>query len=64
MSSKQRKPDPAARWTSHLVVGLAVGAAVGKKTNVAGSIVFALAAVIAHEALDAPVAEFLSELGV
>jgi hypothetical protein len=53
MSPNPRMPDPAARWTSHLIVGFAASAAVGRKTSLVGSIVAALAAVAAHEALDA-----------
>jgi len=57
-------PTPAARLLSHLLVGLAAGALVGKKTGPTGGVFLALLAVAAHEALDAPVAAELTRLGL
>jgi hypothetical protein len=57
-------PTPAARLLSHLLVGLAAGALVGKKTGPTGGVFLALLAVAAHQALDAPVAAELTRLGL
>lgn len=58
------QPDPEARWLSHALVGVAVGAVVGKSAGTAGFIVAALTTMVVHEALDAPVAVVLADLGV
>lgn len=64
MSPNRSNPDLAARWTSHLIVGFAAGAAVRKKATPAEALISAVVAAVAHELLDAPVADLLSELGV
>lgn len=60
----RRQPDPQARWLSHAVVGAAAGAAVGRNAGAVGSVVAALTTILLHEALDAPVAGVLADLGV
>jgi hypothetical protein len=57
-------PDRTARWISHAAVGFAAGVLVGKKTGTGGLIVGSVAAVLLHEALDAPLAVLLSEAGL
>jgi len=57
------RPDGEARLVSHLVVGCAAGALLGKRSGLAGFLVVALLTAMAHEALDAPVAQVLSEFG-
>jgi hypothetical protein len=64
MSYSNARPDPAARWLSHVLVGLVAGAFASKKGGLGGFIVTALVASMAHEVLDAPFAGVLSELGV
>ncbi len=58
------RADPAARWLSHLLVGLAAGALVGRKAGPTGFVLAALLTGFAHEALDAPMAGVLAELGL
>lgn len=60
----QRQPDPAARWISHAIVGLGIGYVVGKRTGMAGFLISAIVSTAAHEYLDAPVAQLLSDAGV
>jgi hypothetical protein len=59
----KRQPDPAARWLSHAIVGLGIGYIVGKQTGSVGFVVTAAASIVAHEYLDAPVAQLLSDAG-
>jgi hypothetical protein len=64
MQPQPQHPDPAARWLSHVVVGVSLGALFGKKQ---GPLAFWLAAIVGvyvHEQLDAPVADVLSEFGI
>jgi hypothetical protein len=63
MNPQRRQPDPAARWISHAIVGLAVGYAFGKKAGPGAFWVTAIISALAHEAADAPVAQVLSDLG-
>jgi hypothetical protein len=62
--SGNRRPDPAARLLSHMIVGATAGAIVGKRTGPGGALLSALVAVVAHEQLDAPVADILADLGL
>ena len=57
-------PDPAAKFVGHATVALGVGALVTKSAGPVPGVVAALIAVVAHELLDAPVASFVSELGI
>ena len=57
-----RKPNSSERIAAHVIVGLAVGALFYKKSGFGGSLLLALLAVLAHEALDAPLAQLLAEL--
>lgn len=59
----QRQPDPIARWVSHVIVALGVGYFVGRRTGLAGFVVSAVVSTAAHEYLDAPVAQLLSDAG-
>ena len=61
---QRRQPDPVARWLSHALVGVTVGYLVGKKTGAAGFWVGAIVSAFAHEMLDAPVEQALSDFGV
>jgi hypothetical protein len=63
MSSRQPQPDPATRLLSHAIVGLLTGAAVGQKRGVGGFVLIAVLGAAAHEALDAPLAQLLTDLG-
>ena len=58
------KPDPAARWISHAIVGMTVGYVIGKQTGPVGFWIAAIVSALAHEELDAPVAQALSQFGV
>lgn len=57
-------PDPAARALSHLLVGLAAAAVLARQAGLAGGVLGGLLTVAAHEALDAPLAGVLAEIGV
>jgi hypothetical protein len=48
---------------AHLLVGGATAVVVGRKTGGLGGLLAGAAAVIAHEELDAPIADLLAELG-
>jgi Na+/H+ antiporter NhaA len=61
--SNGRQPDPQTRFASHLLVGLAVGSVAGKKSGLFAFAFAAIASVLAHEVLDAPVAQLLTDLG-
>jgi uncharacterized membrane protein YeaQ/YmgE (transglycosylase-associated protein family) len=56
-------PDPETRWLSHLIVGCAVGAVAGKHSGTAGFITTAIIGALVHEALDAPIATLLTDIG-
>ena len=60
----QRQPDPAARWLSHVIVGIGVAYVVGKRTGTMGALLMAAASIAAHDYFDAPVAKLLSDNGV
>lgn len=61
---RKRQPDPETRFVSHLLVGCAAGAATGKRSGFGWFVAAALVAALAHEALDAPVAQVLTDLGM
>ena len=63
VARKPSQPDHAARFLSHLVVGLVAGALVGKRSGFGSFLAYGLVAAALHEALDAPVAGVLSDLG-
>lgn len=58
----RRQPDQNVRLVSHALVGLGVGYLVAKEKGLAGFLVGAVLSTVAHEALDAPVAQLLSDL--
>jgi hypothetical protein len=58
----QRRPDPFARLVSHAIVG-ALAAFVFKKFGGGPALMAAMLSIAAHETLDAPVAQTLTELG-
>jgi hypothetical protein len=62
--SHNRKPSPQTRLLSHVLVGLSAGALISQKTGANTFPIAAVLAAFAHEALDAPVAQALSDLGV
>lgn len=62
--SSRRRPDPVARWVSHALVGAAAGLLVAQKSGPIGGMVSALIAIAAHEELDAPMADLLTDLGL
>lgn len=57
-----RQPSQTDRIVSHAIVGLAAGAAAGRKAGWPGFIAGAAVAVAAHEILDAPVAGLIADL--
>lgn len=57
-------PDLSARWLSHLLVGFSAVAVVARKDGLAGFLVAALLTDVVHEALDAPLANVLTEVGI
>lgn len=61
--NNRRQPDQDARLLSHALVALGVGYLVAKEKGLAGFIVGAMLGTAAHAALDAPVAQLLSDLG-
>lgn len=61
---RKRRPDPETRLVSHLLVGCIAGAATGKRSGFGGFLAAALLAAFAHEALDAPVAQILTDVGM
>jgi hypothetical protein len=59
------QPDALANWLGHLVVGLGVLWIATKLFHrPAIGLAFGVAAGVAHQALDAPLAQVLSELGI
>ena len=56
------QPNSTDRFVSHLIVGLAVGLLVARKTGPSGIVVGALLAIGAHEMLDAPVAVVVADI--
>ena len=60
----QKQPDQTARWISHALVGFAASALIGKKAGGAGAILGFVLAIIAHDALDAPVAQAVAGFGL
>ena len=62
MNSKQ--PSDGDRLVSHAAVGLVSGALVGSQKGWPGFIIGAALGVAAHEALDAPVAGIIADLGL
>ena len=59
-----RKPSPQTRLLSHVLVGLAAGAVISRETAANTFPIAAVLSALAHEALDAPVAQALSNLGM
>jgi hypothetical protein len=57
------QPDPIVRWVSHAIVALGVGYFIGRRTGLAGFVISAVVSTAAHEYLDAPVAQLLSDAG-
>jgi hypothetical protein len=62
VSSKE--PSNGDRIASHAVVGIVTGPVIGNKAGCPGFIVGAVAGVVAHEALDAPVAGLIADLDI
>lgn len=62
--SGNRRPSPQTRLLAHVLVGLFAGAAISRKTGTDTFPVAAVLAALAHEALDAPLAQGLADLGV
>jgi hypothetical protein len=56
------KPSGNDRIVSHAVVGVVTGAAVGSQKGWPGFFIGAALGVVAHEALDAPVAGLIADL--
>jgi hypothetical protein len=63
MRSQPRQPDPIARLLSHALVG-AIAVFLFKKAGGGTAATAALFSIIAHEALDAPVAQALTDLDI
>jgi hypothetical protein len=61
--SNGRRPTPQTRFASHLLVGAAAGSLAGKESGPVAFVVTAIISALAHEALDAPVAQILTDLG-
>jgi hypothetical protein len=61
--NNKRRPDPQTRFASHVLVGLAAGSVAGRQSGPVAFVVAALISAAAHEALDAPVAQLLTDLG-
>jgi hypothetical protein len=61
--SNNKRPDPQTRLASHLLVGLVVGSIAGKDSGSGAFVITAVLSALAHEALDAPIAQLLTELG-
>ena len=60
-------PTPNTRYVAHTAVGIAGGAIVQKWLGTGGLIVFLVSGLLViwiHEALDAPVAHVMAELGL
>lgn len=62
--TRSSAPDPVARWLSHLLVGSIIGAVVVRKAGLGGFLVTAVLTGLVHEALDAPLASVLTEVGI
>jgi len=62
--AQKAQPDQSARWVSHVVVGLTVGTLVARKAGIGAILATACLTAAAHEALDAPLAGALSDLGM
>lgn len=62
MTPPRRQPDPGTRLVSHAIVGLAAGAITGRRSGLVGFLITAVIAAASHEALDAPVAQLLTDL--
>ena len=58
-----RQPDAEARLASHVLVGAAAGALVGRKAGLGAFLAVAMVTALAHEGLDAPLASLLSDFG-
>lgn len=61
--SNRHRPDPQTRLASHLLVGLVVGSLAGQESGPVAFVVTAIFSAVAHEALDAPVAHLLTDIG-
>lgn len=60
--ANQNQPSRTDRIIAHAVVGVGVGALVGKRTGLWGFIVGAVVGVVVHEALDAPAAQVVADI--
>jgi hypothetical protein len=60
--SGQPQPNQTDRIVSHVIVGLVVGALVGRKAGVWGFVLGGLLAAGAHELADAPGAQIIADL--
>jgi RsiW-degrading membrane proteinase PrsW (M82 family) len=58
-----RQPDQSARLLAHALVGIGVGYFLGKQKGLPGFITGLIVSTAVHEAMDAPVAQVLSDLG-
>lgn len=58
-----KKPTPETRLMSHLLVGLGAGSIISRKVGANAFLIGAILTALAHEALDAPVAQILTDLG-
>ncbi len=63
LMSNKKRPDPQTRFASHLLVGFVAGSVAGKDSGPGAFLVAALLSAFAHAALDAPVAQLLTDLG-
>jgi hypothetical protein len=59
-----QRPDPATRLLSHVLVAGVAGFVIGRRSGTIGGVLAAAAAAVAHEELDAPVAQALTDLGL
>ena len=62
--SMSRQPSQADRAVAHAIVGAAVAAVVGKQAGLLAGLASAVLAMIVHEAVDAPVAGLIADLGM
>jgi hypothetical protein len=60
--SNRKRPTPQTRLLSHVIVGLFAGAVISHNTKASFFPIAAILCACAHEALDAPVAQVLTDL--
>jgi hypothetical protein len=58
------RPDPAARLLSHALVSIAVGYLIADTWGAVPGLAAAVVAAVAHEELDAPLAQLLADGGL